>query len=132
MYPGGWLRNRPRSGGRLYFSGWFYPGFSEPGFISSYSSHLPDMSEDIENPVKITLAYKGVSEDVPAVVEIGKDGSVISLNTREAKVLLKWLPFLLEEKEQAKIELTMPRVGAPPRINPEFLNQAGESENETK
>jgi hypothetical protein len=90
------------------------------------------MSEEIENPVKITLAYKGVSEDIPAVVEIGKDGSVISLNTREAKVLLKWLPFLLEEKEQAEIRLTMPRVGTPPRIKLEILNKTGEQENETK
>jgi hypothetical protein len=67
-----------------------------------------DMSEDIEKSVKITLTYKDVSEDLPAVVEIRKDGDVISLNTREVRVLLKWLPFLLEEKKQAKIELTIP------------------------
>jgi hypothetical protein len=66
------------------------------------------MSEDIEKFVKITLVYKDVSEDLPAVVEIGKDGNVISLNTREVRVLLKWMPFLLEEKKQAKIELDIP------------------------
>ena len=48
------------------------------------------------------------SEDLPTMIEIGKDGTVISLNVKEAEALLKWLPFLREQGEEAEIELTIP------------------------
>ena len=65
------------------------------------------MSENTEKASKITLAYKDTPEDLPAI-EIGKDGTGISLNVKEAEALLKWLPFLREQRKEAKIELTIP------------------------
>jgi hypothetical protein len=64
------------------------------------------MSENTEEASKITLAYKDPPEELPTI-EIGKDGTVISLNVKEAEALLKWLPFLREQRKEAKIELTI-------------------------